>query len=800
MNPTIVSVSSFHPSCFFPSKAIIKPLKNWNKNSGVISNHFSVELGAKGLVVDQWSIEVSSIEKKEKMAEDHRSLIDEVLRVNASSITCAIGKFSHAGKSLYSISQPSPKSIITFNNHKSHTLTLTLVLRELNVSDPALDIKVKQQLLQVMNVGLKTMLQKAGLKEFGQNRQFYDPKNEVQLTTEGVKLKIMKGFKTAFDFYEGGLRLMVDCSTRILQTDNLWTAIKGFMSKGATIDSLVDSHIRGRSFITLYGNQKILRMDGLSEKALEATAPFPDKNYKDYIDYFTRKYHLEGLDVNQPLISRIVHEKVLDKKTGETKEVQTEHLFLPELLQPVGLTDQLRANFRAMKQISMHTIIDPKSRFESIGKLIGRVNSLKEKPFDIKVQQASSEVPAFKLPPPRIISGNNASQQPIGSRINLNSLAESKILDNWVIIHDPPSSENISMITENFKKAGKKFGVHVIDPLYIFKVEKRMKVEEMWNNILKKCPKTKPPTTVLLVLTRKNANLIYKEAKRYFNSVGVFSQFFVSFDAAKDQNGLTKYSNLLLQMIAKTGKKLWKLEFNHEGVMILGADVFHARGSKSVASVTSQFGENLVSNFSTVRIQRREYQEVISAMSTMVLEHVEHYRVVKKRLPTQLVFFRDGVGESMIEVILEKEVKKTLELLEKKFGTERPKLTQIHVTKRIDDRFSVKGINGLTNPDQGLLVTEQATKSERVNFFLVAQKVNQGTANPTHYEVVYDEANMDLAQLCQITHDLTWNYFNWFGPVKVPSPVQYAHKLCALVGEIQDTILDSNLKTSNYYL
>mgnify|MGYP003543887949 FL=1 len=168
MNPTIVSVSSFHPSCFFPSKAIIKPLKNWNKNSGVISNHFSVELGAKGLVVDQWSIEVSSIEKKEKMAEDHRSLIDEVLRVNASSITCAIGKFSHAGKSLYSISQPSPKSIITFNNHKSHTLTLTLVLRELNVSDPALDIKVKQQLLQVMNVGLKTMLQKAGLKEFGQ--------------------------------------------------------------------------------------------------------------------------------------------------------------------------------------------------------------------------------------------------------------------------------------------------------------------------------------------------------------------------------------------------------------------------------------------------------------------------------------------------------------------------------------------------------------------------------------------------------------------------------------------------------
>lgn len=152
-------------------------------------------------------------------------------------------------------------------------------------------------------------------------------------------------------------------------------------------------------------------------------------------------------------------------------------------------------------------------------------------------------------------------------------------------------------------------------------------------------------------------------------------------------------------MIAKSGKKLWKLENNQKDVLILGADVFHARGNRSVASITSQFGENFSHSYSTVKIQRKEYEEIVTSMSYMVLEHVENFAKVMGKNPKKVIFYRDGVGESMIEKILEFEVKKTVELLGKTFGEKKPLFTEILVTKRIDDRFFVNQGPEVQNPD-----------------------------------------------------------------------------------------------------
>ena len=52
----------------------------------------------------------------------------------------------------------------------------------------------------------------------------------------------------------------------------------------------------------------------------------------------------------------------------------------------------------------------------------------------------------------------------------------------------------------------------------------------------------------------------------------------------------------------------------------------------------------------------------------------------------------------------------------------------------------------------------------------------------------------------QLTSDLTWAYSNWPGPVKIPAPVQYAHKLCALIGVTQDSKVTEKIKSSLFYL
>ena len=69
----------------------------------------------------------------------------------------------------------------------------------------------------------------------------------------------------------------------------------------------------------------------------------------------------------------------------------------------------------------------------------------------------------------------------------------------------------------------------------------------------------------------------------------------------------------------------------------------------------------------------------------------------------------------------------------------------------------------------------------RCDFFLVSQSVNQGTINPTSYNVVKDISRGLPLHIQALTKKLTHLYYNWPGTVRVPAPCHYAHKLAFLV-------------------
>jgi aubergine-like protein len=55
--------------------------------------------------------------------------------------------------------------------------------------------------------------------------------------------------------------------------------------------------------------------------------------------------------------------------------------------------------------------------------------------------------------------------------------------------------------------------------------------------------------------------------------------------------------------------------------------------------------------------------------------------------------------------------------------------------------------------------------------------------SPTHYVVVHDTICADPSLIQLLTYKLCYTYFNVSGSIKVPSPVQYAHRLANLIGE-----------------
>ena len=102
-----------------------------------------------------------------------------------------------------------------------------------------------------------------------------------------------------------------------------------------------------------------------------------------------------------------------------------------------------------------------------------------------------------------------------------------------------------------------------------------------------------------------------------------------------------------------------------------------------------------------------------------------------------------------------------------------------------------------SNPPSGTVVDSDVTLPERFalfdklcrmmdflfryDFFLVSQSVNQGTVNPTSYNVVKDTSGLLPKHIQALTYKLTHLYYNWPGTVRVPAPCQYAHKLAFLV-------------------
>ncbi len=182
---------------------------------------------------------------------------------------------------------------------------------------------------------------------------------------------------------------------------------------------------------------------------------------------------------------------------------------------------------------------------------------------------------------------------------------------------------------------------------------------------------------------------------------------------------------------------------------------------------------------------------------------LEAYSKQQGGLPNKILIYRDGVGESQIQMVLEEEVDAITKVLKRFDPTGSIKLTFSIVSKRINSRFYlIPGQNAQpTNPPAGTVIDDVVTLPERYDFFLIAQSVRQGTVNPTSYNVIKDEIGLPPDKLQLLTYRMCHMYYNWPGTIKVPAVCQYAHKLANLVGEhIHKVPSSDELRSLLYYL
>lgn len=111
----------------------------------------------------------------------------------------------------------------------------------------------------------------------------------------------------------------------------------------------INEAIVGSTVVTKY-NQKTYKIERVEFNMSPETTFDKNGTQVSYMEYYKTRYNESVSDVNQPLLIN------KDRKTGN------EVALIPELCQLTGLTDQMRFDFRLMKDLAqiVHTNAEKK--------------------------------------------------------------------------------------------------------------------------------------------------------------------------------------------------------------------------------------------------------------------------------------------------------------------------------------------------------------------------------------------------------------------------------------------------------
>ncbi|KAK4557041.1 hypothetical protein LTR86_006022 [Recurvomyces mirabilis] len=229
--------------------------------------------------------------------------------------------------------------------------------------------------------------------------------------------------------------------------------------------------------------------------------------------------------------------------------------------------------------------------------------------------------------------------------------------------------------------------------------------------------------------------------------------------------------------------------------MILGADVIHpgmqsAEGTPSIAAVVGSVDGDYAKYLGSMRCQpfdpSHQSKELIEdgRMEALVMERLHTWKDVNGRFPTNIIYYRDGVGESQFSTLRKTEIPAiTSAFARVTASTEQsgivPKITAVVVTKRHNVRFYPNGSQSSTgNCLPGTVVDRAITSPHFFDFYLLSQHGLQGTARPTHYFVVENDIGFGSEALQDLTNSLCYTYGRSTTSVSYVPPAYYADHPC----------------------
>merc|ERR1719334_892021 len=147
---------------------------------------------------------------------------------------------------------------------------------------------------------------------------------------------------------------MIDVSHKLIRTDTVYTIMGQMMGRSQNPAMEFKKKFVGQIVMTKYNNKTYKIDDVDMEQNPKSTF---DKNGTPitYIQYFREAYGIDIKDQVQPLLLHRAkpREQRARRQEGQQAEPEVQNIYLiPELCYLTGLSDEMKADFRVMKDIA----------------------------------------------------------------------------------------------------------------------------------------------------------------------------------------------------------------------------------------------------------------------------------------------------------------------------------------------------------------------------------------------------------------------------------------------------------------
>jgi aubergine-like protein len=221
--------------------------------------------------------------------------------------------------------------------------------------------------------------------------------------------------------------------------------------------------------------------------------------------------------------------------------------------------------------------------------------------------------------------------------------------------------------------------------------------------------------------------------------------------------------------------------------------------------MTSTRSPNLNEFLTQEKIVNDNKQEINAALSKMFEEAINEINKRSPHSPDYIIIYRQGGNEIRNKILYVSEGDNFTEILKlyrekykenKNFNFQNTKLYYICCNLKSDLKFFETDNRNVAkayfNPKSGLIVDDNVTQKNKYEFYLQPQYVNQGTATPCHYQIMYydkgpnEENDLKIETLEKLSFYLCYYFWTWSGSIRLPYLLKMSNTAMTFYKKILD--------------